>query len=206
MKKLLVGLTGILGSGKSAVARLLEQRGALLIDMDEAGRHVVDHDPLVQQQLSQSFGIEIFKKGQLRRKALGDIVFAGNEALARLNAIVHPAMLNRVRQQIEEAQGVSYGCCVVVDAALIFELGIDNVCDLIVVVDAPLELCLQRAEEHKHLTRTQALQRMDAQWPRDEKISRADYVLVNDASLEVLAQRVDDLFAWLVSQIIQRKK
>jgi dephospho-CoA kinase len=202
MKKLLVGLTGILGSGKSAVARILREKGALVIDMDEAGRYVVNNDPAVQRQLLQTFGASVFDdQGQLRRAALGEIVFADRAALARLNAIVHPAMRKRVSQQIEEGQSVARGCCIIIDAALIFELSFDTVCDLVVVVDAPLELCLQRAEQYKHLTRDQALQRMAGQWPQEQKVKRADYVLVNDASFEVLGQRVDDLYEWLVKKI-----
>lgn len=207
MKKLVVGLTGILGSGKSAVARMLEKKGALVIDMDEAGRHVVDYDLLVQQQLLQTFGADIFDdRGQLRRRLLGDKVFADEKSLARLNAIVHPAMLRRVHQQIDEAQSDAKGCCIVVDAALIFELSFDQFCDLMIVVEAPLETCLQRAEQHKNLTRDQALRRMDAQWSQEQKLSRADYALVNDASLGILEKRINDLFAWLISQINQRKK
>jgi dephospho-CoA kinase len=204
MKKLLVGLTGILGCGKSTVAGMLKKKGALVIDVDEAGRYVVDFDSTVRQQLSQKFGHDIFnRQGQLRRKAVGEIVFADQGALAGLNAIVHPAMLKRVQQQIEEAQNVPQGCCIIVDAALIFELNFDAFCDLVVVVSAPLELCLQRAEEHKGLSREQALERMAAQWPQERKVSRADYVLANDASFELLGQRVDDLFGWIVKKINQ---
>ena len=194
-----IGVTGALGSGKSAVARLLAENGARVVDMDEAGRWVVDHDPEVRRKLAEAFGDDIFdENGQLRRRTLGERVFGDGAALDRLNAAVHPAMVRRARQWLAEAQQAP-ACCTVVDAALLYELGFDAFCDRVLLVEAPLDLCLQRAEQFKGLTREQALRRLAAQWPVEEKRLRADFVIVNDGSLQQLRKKVEHLLVELTS-------
>ncbi|MBN1480437.1 dephospho-CoA kinase [candidate division KSB1 bacterium] len=200
MRKLIVGLTGVLGSGKSSAAMLLAKQGACIVDMDDAGRWVVEHDAQVLDNIRRVFGPDVFDHHQkLLRKKLGDIIFSDAHALAQLNSIVHPAMLKRVRALVEKEKKQSLCLYIVVDAALIFELGFEKECDVSVTIAAPLEQCLQRARE-KNLTRLQALDRIKSQLSQDEKIARADYVIYNDASLEEFQQRVHDLHAWLLNQ------
>lgn len=200
MSKLVVGLTGILGCGKSTAAVLLAERGACVVDMDAAGRWVVDHETRVAEHIRQAFGAGIFDHHQqLIRKKLGDIVFADAQARARLNSIVHPAMLHRVRTLLDKEKKRPSCLYLVVDAALIFELGFERECDVTVTIAAPIEQCLQRALDKK-LSRQQAMDRIKAQLSQEEKIARADYVIYNDSSMEAFRQRVDELHVKLMNQ------
>lgn len=201
MKKQVIGLTGILGSGKSLVADFLASEGAVIIDMDQAGRYVVDHSKHVRRALRSTFGESIFdEQNRLKRNNLADLVFSDPESLTKLNRIVHPAMLERARKLIADAQQASNGCCLVVDAALLFELGFDAECDKVVTVAAPLELCLERAVQFKKISREQALKRIQAQLSQGEKEKRADHVLVNDGSTALLRKRVAALLPLLLAE------
>lgn len=186
-----VGLTGILGSGKSAAAHLFAEFGAHVIDMDEAGRWAVEHQSGVQEKIAEKFGPEIFDaQKHLQRRRLGEIVFADPEALKILNEIVHPVMLQHVRDQIAEAKTAKTTPYIIIDAALIFELLFDRECEATVVVTSPIELCLQRAVDFKNLSREKALQRIRSQMSQDEKAARADFIVKNDGTLEQLAKNV----------------
>ncbi len=197
--KTVVGLTGTLGSGKSVVAEKLRQKGACIVDMDLAGKWAVEHNNDVQEKLRQTFGDSVFdEQHHLKRRALGEIVFSDAEALRKLNDIIHPAMLQRAREWVAEASANPNCRYVVVDAAILFELGFDQECDVVVTVTAPKELCLQRAVEFKGLTHDQALRRMEAQLPQEEKIQRANYVLDNDSTVGALGAKVDVLHRWLL--------
>lgn len=199
MKKLVVGLTGVLGCGKSTASKILKDLGAAIVDMDEAGRWAIENDPAVREGLRSAFGDEVFDQdGQLLRKKLGSIVFSSKGALATLNAIVHPAMLNRVRSLINKEKTDSVSHYIIVDAALIYELHFDRECDVTICVTAPLEMCLKRAES-KGLTKEQALDRINSQIPQDEKTSRSDYVVANDSTLDEFQKRIAELHTWLLN-------
>jgi len=186
-----VGLTGILGCGKSAAARFFAQLDAHIIDMDEAGRWAVENSSDVKEKLAAKFGADIFdEQHQLLRRKLGDIVFADADALRALNDIVHPNMLQRVRDLIIEAQRLETIPYIIVDAALILELKFDGECDATIAVTSPLELCLQRAIEFKNLTREAALERIASQMPQEQKAKRADFIIENDSTLDILSERV----------------
>ena len=196
-----VGLTGCPGSGKTLVASMLGEYGARIVDVDEAGRWAVDNHADVRRRLSAAFGADIFADdGNLDRRTLGALVFADPEKLARLNEIVHPVMLARVRRLIREAEepDVPY---IVLDAALIFELSLDRVADVTVTVDAPFEVCAGRIRQRNGLTTGEIKARFRAQLPREIKKKRAEYVIVNRGDLGQLQRKVEKLHAWLVDRL-----
>jgi len=196
-----VGLTGVIGCGKSQVARMLHAAWEIpVIDMDLAGRAAVER-PAVLLRLRAVFGPEILTAaGALDRRALGRIVFTDAAARQRLNAIVHPAMLAIVRRQMQQAPRQSAAPYLLVDAALLFELGFERELDCVVAVFAPSALCLERTMARDGLSRTEAEQRMAAQLPQEEKCRRADYVLDNSGDLTALQARIVALHAWLLQQ------
>lgn len=201
MTRLVVGLTGTLGSGKSTVAQLLAERGASIVDMDEAGRWAVGYNERVQHAIRKTFGDSVFDDaGRLKRRALGDIVFSDHKALTQLNKIVHPAMLERVRFLVDKEKNAGDSLYIIVDAALIFELEFEQECDLTVCVTASLEQRLERAGQ-RNFSRQQALDRIHSQIPQHEKAARSDYVLKNDTTLETLQKRVKELHLWLLQKI-----
>ncbi|HNW58450.1 MAG TPA: dephospho-CoA kinase [bacterium] len=196
-----IGLTGVIGCGKSRVAAMLhESQGIPVIDMDEAGRAAVER-PAVLRRLAVAFGPAILTPaGALDRRALGRIVFADPAALRRLNAIVHPAMLAIVRRWMRTAVRQSAAPYLFVDTALLFELGFESELDRVVTVCAPAELCRERIMARDHLTRLEADQRLAAQLPQEEKCRRADYVVDNSGSLDALQKQAAALHVWLLEQ------
>jgi len=202
MRKLVVGLTGGVGCGKSTVAGMLQQLGAKIIDVDQAGRWAVEENAGVREQIRAAFGDEVFLlSDQIDRRKLGGIIFSDAMEREKLNRIVHPVMLQRVRKLIGELQKSQDSfTSIIVDAALIFELGLDQEMDRTVTVSAPLDVCIERVHLRTGLAKTEILQRMAAQLPLEEKIRRADYVLRNDGDLRSLQEKVNDLHNWLMTQ------
>jgi dephospho-CoA kinase len=173
-----VGLTGGIGSGKSEVARLLAARGAYVIDSDVLAREVVAPD------------------GSLDRAALAAVVFGDAEARARLNAIVHPLVGAAAAKRYAAAPP---GGVVVHDVPLLVETGMVPLFDVVVVVDAPDDLRVERLVR-RGLTEADARARIAAQAGREERNAVADVVVENDGTLEDLRDRVADLWAFLTER------
>lgn len=201
-----IGLIGGIGGGKSEVATLLKERGALVIDADAVG-HETLKDPGVRRQVVERFGSRVLAETSganelapaIDRKALGAIVFADPEARRDLESIVHPEMRNRFRAVITREAGATKGAerLVVLDAAVLLEAGWDDLCDLIVYVDAPTEERIRRVRETRGWSREMFEAREQAQWPADLKRRRADVIINNDAGVESLRRSVDQIEAKL---------
>ncbi len=204
-----IGLTGGIGSGKSQVAAFLGERGAVVIDADAVG-HQVLLQPEVQRQIVARFGIEVLRPGEdespqgarVDRRALGAIVFADRVALRDLEAILHPRMRRQfeaiIGREVERGQAPA----IVLDAAILLEAGWDGLCDLVVFVDAPYPVRLNRVARSRAWTAEVLEARERAQWPADIKKKRADLRLCNKAGLESLKQNVDHLFDECVRPIL----
>ncbi len=197
---LAVGLTGGIGSGKSAVADLLVERGAVLIDADQVARDVVLPGGPAYQPLIDRFGPEILDKdGRIDRPALAAVAFADEQSLADLNAITHPAigieMIER-RNAYTEQPGV-----VVLAIPLLKNIHREAVTlHRVVVVDTPTEVALDRLLSQRQMDRTDAEARIKAQISREERKEGADYVLDNSGDRQALEREVAKLWAWIEDQ------
>jgi dephospho-CoA kinase len=179
--KYIIGLTGNIATGKSVVARMLERLGAMAIDADALVHEVMEKGPPIWQAVVQEFGEGILGcDGSINRKKLGDIVFADEAALRRLEAIVHPAVITRTEELIESSQE----SVVVVEAIKLIEAGMDRTCDALWVVACHKEQQLARLVEQRGLTEGEARQRIEAQPPQEAKLALADVVIDNSGSLE----------------------
>jgi dephospho-CoA kinase len=196
---LAVGLTGGIGSGKSTVADLLVEKGAILIDADRIAREVVAPDGPAFQPLVDRFGPGILTpEGTLDRSALASLVFPDPEALKALNAITHPAIgavMTERRAAAEATDDV-----VVFDVPLMKPehrelLGLA----LVIVVDCPPDIAISRLVEQRGFTRADAEARMAAQPSREERREGADFVIDNRADLAHLRAEVDRVWTSLVS-------
>lgn len=184
-----LGLTGGIGAGKSTVARLLRERGAVVVDSDERAAEILRR-PEVRDELVAWWGRDVLAAdGTVDRKAVAARVFRRDADRARLEALVHPLIrADRDRAVADaRARGVAL---VVFEAPLLFEAGLDRECDAVMWVDAPRALRLARVAgrgwDEAELTRREA-----AQWPEDRKRSAAGAVVVNDAGESELRARVE---------------
>ena len=190
-----VGLTGGIGAGKSEVSRRLAAHGAVVIDADAIAREVVEPGTPGLAEVVAAFGPEVLlPDGWLDRSRLGDIIFASPELRARLNGIVHPLVGARMRE-LEETAGP--GSIVVHDVPLIAENNMAGAYDLVVVVDVPPRLQLDRLVRHRGLTRDQARARMEAQASREQRLGIAGIVVDNSGSLAELDRQVGELWTEL---------
>ncbi len=174
----IVGLTGKTGSGKSTVSKILEEKGAAIIDGDKVARKVLAKDNTLLLKLSESFGDTIIKDGVLDRKALAALAFKDKESTEKLNEVTHPHITKEVNKRLLElkSKGVRVA---VIDAAALFESEISKKCDIIVVTHAPKDERLKRILQRDGLTKSEALLRISAQKEDDFYISKADYLINN---------------------------
>lgn len=186
-----VGLTGGIGSGKSAVSRLLVQRGAVLVDADVVAREVVEPGTPALVDIVEAFGEDVLQPdGTLDRPALGARVFSDPEALARLNAIVHPRVGERTAELLAAARAA--GAEVVVhDVPLLVENGLAGMYDAVVVVAATPATQLDRLVRLRGMSEQDARARIDSQAPLADKLAVATHVVHNDGPLAELAPQVD---------------
>ncbi len=198
-----IGLTGGIGSGKSTVASFLAGLGATVIDVDRVWHEALGADSELRQQIVDAFGGEILTPdGEIDRRKLGKIVFGNDEALARLNNIMHPWMYKTVRARLENYQrwGVKV---VVLDMPLLVEVplslkagqpSLSDEVDEVWVVVAPEAVVLRRLKAKSGLSEAEALARIRSQLPSEEKIKHADVVIDTDCRLDELEARVKE--AW----------
>ena len=196
---MVIGVTGGLGSGKSSVCRLFEACGAHVIEADRTGREVVE-DPDVLKALVVALGADILAEaGRLDRRRLGQRAFADAVSRGRLNGIVWPPLVRKLRADVEAALRERPGRPVVVDAALLVEWGDLSWLDALVVVTAGEQVRKRRMMARMGLSEQEVEARMRAQQPEGEKVRRADYVIVNDGAEEELTAQASGVWKRLLA-------
>lgn len=192
-----VGLTGGIGSGKSEVCRRLAALGAVVLDADVAAREVVEPGTPGLARITQTFGPGVLRSdGSLDRAKLAAIVFADDAARARLNAIVHPLVHERMRAA--EAAAVRSGgddVVVVHDVPLLAEGDRSAEFDLVIVVDVPPDVQVGRLSSQRGMPAEQARARMAAQASREQRLAVAGIVIDNSGTLDDLDRRVSEVWA-----------
>jgi dephospho-CoA kinase len=190
-----IGLTGGIASGKSTVASMLVERGAMLVDADQVAREVVMPGEPALEAVASAFGqAVIHTDGTLNRKALGEIVFNNRELLAQLENILHPAIRSRMQQRIKQYEEQDPRQLVVADIPLLYETEQAGLYDGIMVVYVPQKLQLKRLMERNQLEETEAMRRIGLQMDIEQKRNRADWVIDNSGSLEETRRQVDDFW------------
>ena len=194
-----VGLTGGIGSGKSEVSRRLAARGAPIIDADLAARDVVQPGTPGLGEIAAVFGPGVLRPdGSLDREQLGQLVFADPGLRAKLNAIVHPLVHERMRQLEQQAIAAAGPAAIIVhDVPLLAENGLGRGFDTVLVVDAPDDQRVQRLTATRGMTAAHAQDRMAAQASRQQRLAIADIVIDNSGTLDDLDRRVEEVWAVL---------
>ena len=190
-----IGLTGGIGTGKTAVARILEELGAAILDADRVGHEVYLPGRPAYDGIVAEFGAEVVAEdGSIDRKKLGPIVFSAPEKLARLNAITHPRMKEMMREKLADADR-SGAKVAVLEAALLFDAGWDDLADEVWVTVVDAETAARRASERSGIPVEQVLERIQkAQMASEERIRRSDVVIDTSGTLEDTRRRTFD--AW----------
>ncbi len=190
---MVIGLIGGIGSGKSRVAAECARRGARVISGDDLGYEALGQ-PEIRERVVRRWGSGVLdEKDEIVRRRLAEIVFADAKELKALEALVHPWIGRRLREETARAQNDPAVSFVVVDAAVMLEAGWNGVCDRLIFVDAPAEQRRRRVADRRGWTAEELNAREAAQLPLTEKAARADHILDNSGSLEQLSRQVDDL-------------
>lgn len=192
-----IGLAGGIGSGKSMVARILRELGCVVSDSDAAARAALQ-EPTVRDQLVEWWGGDILdEQGEVNRSKVARIAFNNPAEKTRLEGLIHP-IVERKRQATfaaapEKAAGL------VIDAPLLFEAGLDRVCDAVIYVDTPREVRLQRVRDHRGWDEAELNRREGTQLALDEKRRRADYIVRNDGGPGDLTEQVRRILATITA-------
>lgn len=173
MKK--IAICGGIGSGKSTVCQMFAERGVAIYDSDSRAKALMNESEPLRKALMAEFGTGCYEGGVLNRPYLAQRVFASPEQLAKLNAIVHPAVKEDFLRWAEEQSG-DY---VILESAILYESGFDSLVDKVVAVLAPLPLRIERAMQRDGASREQIEARIKAQMSDDELMARADFAIVN---------------------------
>lgn len=182
----IIGLVGQAGSGKTTVARALERDGAVVIDADALGRDIVNHDADVRAALAAEYGSDAYGPAGLDRQRVAAVVFRDPEARDRLNRLVHPRIVARMRGQLDALRGRGFQGAVVVDAALLLDWGFERECDLLVAVAAPRTAQLERLRAQRGWSAEEASLRIEVQQPTAVLSAAADVTLDNTGRPEDL--------------------
>lgn len=184
-----IGLTGGIATGKNIIAGLFEKKGAQIIDADKIG-HELLREPSVKNEIITLFGKGIITKSQcIDREKLAGIVFNSKEELKKLNTVLHPRIIKGISEEIRIFSAVESVEVIVVNAALLFEFGIEDLFSYIVLVysdrQKQIERCIKRG-----LSAAEAQSRIAAQIPHDEIIARTDFEIENNGSLDELTEKI----------------
>lgn len=180
-----IGITGGIGSGKTYVCQLLQQRGIPIYQCDDEAKRLMTESPLIRRRITQLLGTEAYTSSGLNKPLIARYLFADPSHAERINRIVHPVVRQDFLQWTEQQQDAPI---VVQECALLFESGFQNTVDVTVEVYAPLHLRLQRAVLRDQATPEQIQARMAQQMDEEEKRQRADFCILNDGTTDLDAQ------------------
>jgi dephospho-CoA kinase len=206
-----VGLTGGIATGKSLVGRMFAELGAHTIDADEIAHDLMRPGEPVYQEVVRRFGDEILNRdASINRARLAEIAFDQRRPrIYELNAIVHPGVIQKYEQWMDEIGRREPEAIVLLEAALLLEAGLRRRFDRIIVVSCPTPKRIERWEKRTNVdadaARREVTRRMMAQAPDEAKIQAADYVIDNDGTVEETKKQVEAVFAKLRDQVTGRE-
>ena len=194
-----IGLTGGIGSGKSTASNFFKSFGSFVINSDDEAKKILSSNETVQHELISEFGTDIIDvSGEINKAKLARVAFQDEDHQQRLNSVIHPYIYNSIDDQFNQVLKNSKFDIFIVDGALIFESGYDVHMDYIVVVTALLKNRMERALARKTLSREEILKRIELQWPEEEKVGMADFVIHNDGSEKELNDNIKSIIKKLI--------
>ena len=194
-----VALTGGIGTGKSTASKILNDLGAFIFDADKEAKNILKNNETVQSELIAEFGTDIMSGDEkIDNNKLARIAFQDQDNQLRLNSIIHPYVFQEIDKNFDDVLEKGVNDIFVIDAALIYESGADTHMDYVIVITALLKIRMERALQRETLSRDEILKRIDLQWPEEEKIALADFVIHNDSTEKELLNSIADIYNKLV--------
>ncbi len=187
MKKLLIGITGGIGSGKSTVSQIFEKEGFVVLNADIIAKNIMQEDEKIIYEIKKSFGEKSYIRGELNTRYLAEIVFSNKEKIKKINSIVHPSMIKKINEEakiLNEKHNIIF-----VEAALIFEANMQNIFDYILMVTADEDIRINRVQLRDEDKIENIKKRIDSQINDKEKISKSHFVIENNGNLEELKSK-----------------
>ncbi|GGE17556.1 dephospho-CoA kinase [Marinithermofilum abyssi] len=198
---MIAGLTGGIATGKSTVSRMLQERGAAIVDADVIARQVVEPGTEGLRRIKERFGQEVLQPdGTLDRKALGAIVFRDPAARRELNRLLHPLIIDQMQEETRQAQRSNPARPVILDTPLLIEEKLTSLVEKVIVVYIPEALQLQRLMAREGMDEKEARRLIQSQIPIEEKKQFADVLIDNSGTLADTERQVDQLWETLVLQ------
>jgi dephospho-CoA kinase len=197
-----VAITGGIGSGKTEAARIFASLGAKVLYADRLAAVLVDSRPAIRSRIRREFGDRVLSPdGTLNRKVMAQLVFKDSGLKERLDAIVHPPVLEAIEREIEKFKRSGAEPMLMLEAALIFEASAAGLFDYVIVVDAPEEERLARIMKRDSLSRAEAVYRMRSQMPAESKAAKADFVIRNAGDRKLLERNCRFLHRLLLAAV-----
>jgi len=194
-----VGLTGGIGSGKSTASKLLGKLGAFILDADKEAKNLFDKNEIVQNELISEFGTDIINTTEkVDKNKLARVAFQDVDHQRRLNSVIYPYIFDLIDKTYDKVLNDGEYGVFIIDGAMIYESGYDIHLDYIIVITAQLKNRMERALARNTLTREEILKRIEFQWPEEEKVGVADFVIHNDGSEKELNDNIKSLMKKLI--------
>ena len=189
---MIIGLTGSIGTGKSQSSKVFKQIGCYIIDADKISRTLTAKDSKCLKDIVGAFGTDVLNdNGTLNRKELGSIVFNDKQAKVELERIIHPHIIRKTNEIIAKKYNSTD---IIVDAPLLFEVGLDRICDKVIVIYAKYHLQLARLMRRDNLLKEEAVKRISLQMPIEDKMKLADITIDNSGTLAELKKNIKFIY------------
>jgi dephospho-CoA kinase len=189
-----VGVTGGIGAGKSEVCALFAQRGRIVLSADRFARELMESDPAVTAGVRRLFGPDAYHPdGTLNRGLLADVIFSDERQRERLNALVHPPVIAALLHALDVLPPAKRSPYTMVEAALLYESGMEKQLDAVIVVHASEVVRIGRLMARDDTSREEILKRLRAQLPADKKREKGDFVIMNEGPVSTLVEKVQFL-------------
>ncbi len=182
-----IGLTGNIGTGKSAVARMFADLGVPVFSADEVGHGLLDSSDVIKKQIIDEFGRNVISSQSIDRRKLARVVFNDPEKRRRLESILHPEIMKNITESATRQAANGY---VVVEVPLLYEAKLSDQFDYVILVKADREVAVERASKKLKVHKEEILRRLNTQIDQTKKEGLADFVITNDGSLDKLRTRV----------------
>lgn len=188
-KKLKIAVTGGIGSGKSEVCKVFNEKGYIIINADEIGKNLLNSDKKVISKIKAEFGDSAYLNGKVNADSLSSIVFADKNKLSKINSIIHPETIKIINQEMEKV--LKKHDLVFVESALIFEIKREKFFDYVLLVVSDENLRIGRLKKYKGVDPRKVKERIFNQLPDEQKIIKADFIIRNNSSLEELRKNAE---------------